>query len=248
MNQATKAQLRLLAILDQSKVAFGDLANTIQSPANQLRMLQQNFSNLARMIGNLFLPVVAKALPYINGIVIAMQRLFQWIGKLLGIKMTNINTSIGGMSDSISDLIDSGDDGIGGIADDAGNASDALDSANDSAKKLKRTILGFDELNVLNDNSDDSSSKYNPSVSSGSISTPSVGDSALLDSAIADALAEYEKAWNDAFDRMENKAVAFADELTASFKKLWKVAEPTRKAIKKPVSYTHLTLPTILLV
>lgn len=233
MNQATKAQLRLLAILDQSKVAFGDLANTIQSPANQLRMLQQNLSNLARMIGNIFLPVVAKALPYINGIVIAMQRLFQWIGKLLGIKMTNINTSMGGMSDSISDLIDSGDDGIGGIADDAGNASDALNSANDSAKKLKRTILGFDELNVLNDNSDDSSSKYNPSVSSGSISTPSIGGSALLDSAIADALAEYEKAWNDAFDRMENKAVAFADELTASFKKLWKVAEPTRKAIKK---------------
>ena len=32
---------------------------------------------------------------------------------------------------------------------------------------------------------------------------------------------------------MENKAVAFADKLTASFKKLWKVAEPTRKAIKK---------------
>ena len=53
MNQATKAQLRLLAILDQSKVAFGDLANTMQSPANQLRMLQQNFSNLARIIGNI---------------------------------------------------------------------------------------------------------------------------------------------------------------------------------------------------
>ena len=229
MNQATKAQLRLLAILDQSKVAFGDLANTMQSPANQLRLLQQNFSNLARIIGNIFLPIVAKVLPYINGVMIALQRLFQWIGNLLGIKLTNINTSIGGMSDSIGDLIDSGDDGLGGIADNAGNASDALNNANDSAKKLKRTILGFDELNVLNDNSDDSGSKYNP----GSGEIGGLGDTGLLDNAIADALAEYEKAWNDAFNRMENKAVEFADRLTSAFKKLLKAAEPTLKAIKK---------------
>lgn len=216
MNQATKAQLRLLAILDQSKVAFGDLANTMQSPANQLRLLQQNFSNLARIIGNIFLPIVAKVLPYINGVVIALQRLFQWIGNLLGIKLTNINTSMGGMSDSIGDLIDSGDDGLGGIADNAGNASDALNNANDSAKKLKRTILGFDELNVLNDNSDDSGSKYNP----GSGGIGGLGDTGLLDNAIADALADYEKAWNEAFDRMENKAVELADKITAAFKKL----------------------------
>lgn len=213
MNQATKAQLRLLAILDQSKVAFGDLANTIQSPANQLRMLQQNFSNLARIIGNLFLPVVAKVLPYINGVVIALQRLFQWVGNLLGIKMTNINTSMGGMSDS-----------IGGLIDDTEDETSALDNVNNAAKKLRNTILGFDELNVLND----------PDTgSSGNSNAPAIGGSPMLDDAIAQALADYEKAWNEAFDRMENKAAGIADKLTDSFKKLWKVAEPTRKAFKK---------------
>lgn len=214
MNQATKAQLRLLAILDQSKVAFGDLANTIQSPANQLRVLKQNFSSLARIIGNIFLPVVAKVLPYINGVVIALQRLFQWVGSLLGIKLTNINTSVGGMSDSVSDLVDSTED-----------EDNALSNANKTAEKLKNTILGFDELNVLNDPDAGNST-------SGS-DAPAIGGSPILDAAIADALADYEKAWNDAFGRMENKAADFADRLTASFKKLWKVAEPTRKAIKK---------------
>lgn len=214
MNQATKAQLRLLAILDQSKVAFGDLANTIQSPSNQLRVLKQNFSSLARIIGNIFLPVVAKVLPYVNGVVIALQRLFQWVGSLLGIKLTNINTSVGGMSDSVSDLIDSTED-----------EDNALGNANKTAEKLKNTILGFDELNVLNDPDAGNSTSRSD--------TPAIGGSPILDAAIADALADYEKAWNDAFGRMENKAADFADRLTASFKKLWKVAEPTRKAIKK---------------
>lgn len=229
MNQATKAQLRLLAIIDQSKVAFGDLANTIQSPANQLRMLQQNFSNLARIIGNLFLPVIAKVLPYINGMVIALQRLFQWIGNLLGVKFSNINTSIGGMSDSIADIGE--EDGIDNISNSANDASDAIGKANESAKKLKKTILGFDELNVLNDNSNDYSSNTGKTQSSSNI--PSIGGSPLLDSAIADALAEYEKAWNDAFSKMENKASEFADKISDSFKKIWDTAEPTREALKK---------------
>lgn len=200
MNQATKAQLRLLAILDQSKVAFGDLANTMQSPSNQLRMLKQNFSNLARTIGNLFLPIVSAVLPYINGLVIALQRLFSWIGGLLGIKFNSINSSIGGMDSGIEDL-------VGGTED----AESALGGANDAAKKLKNTILGFDELNQLNDNSDSSGG----SGSGGGIG----GGSALLDEEIANALAEYQKAWDEAFDRMENKAQDIADRICNSFKR-----------------------------
>lgn len=228
MNQATKAQLRLLAILDQSKVAFGDLANTIQSPANQLRILQQNFNNLARVIGNIFLPVVANVLPYINGVVIALQRLFQWIAKLLGVKLTNINTSIGGMSDTIADLGD--EDTIGDIAGSANDASDAIDKANESAKKFRKTILGFDELNILNNNSYDNTNSIKSKDKS---NISSIGGSPLLDEAIADALADYEKAWNDAFNRMENKATDFADKISDSFKKIWNTAEPTREALKR---------------
>lgn len=197
MNQATKAQLRLLAILDQSKVAYGDLANTMESPANQLRMLKQNFSNLARTIGNLFLPIIEKVLPYINGLVMAMQRLFAWVGGLLGINLSGINSSIGGASNGIEDLVGGADD-----------AEDALNGANDAAKKLKNTVLGFDELNQLNDPKSGSSSGSGSGVG---------GGNPLLDAEISKALEEYQKAWDDAFDRMENKAQKIADKIYYAF-------------------------------
>lgn len=201
MNQATKAQLRLLAMLDQSEVAFGDLANTMNSPANQLRMLQQNFANLARTIGNLFLPIVEKVLPYINGMVMALQRLFAWIGSLLGIEFKSINSSIGGADSGIENFVDNTED-----------AEDALKNADKAAKKLKNTVLGFDELNQLNDNSDSSSG--------GSKSTGSNagGGSPILDEEIAKALAEYQKAWDEAFARMDNKAQEVADRICNAFK------------------------------
>lgn len=201
MNQATKAQLRLLAILDQSEVAFGDLANTMQSPANQLRMLKQNFANLARTIGNLFLPVVEKVLPYINGLVMSLQRLFSWIGGLLGIKFNSINSSIGGIDSGIEDLVGGADD-----------AEDSLNGTNDAAKKLKNTLLGFDEINQLNDNSDSSSGGSGSGTSVG-------GGSALLDEEIANALEAYQKAWDEAFDRMENKAQDISDRICNAFKR-----------------------------
>ena len=201
MNQATKAQLRLLAILDQSEVAFGDLANTMQSPANQLRMLKQNFANLARTIGNLFLPVVEQVLPYINGLVMSLQRLFSWIGGLLGIKFNSINSSIGGMDSGIEDLVGGADD-----------AEDSLNGANDAAKKLKNTLLGFDEINQLNDNTDSSSRGSGSGASVG-------GGSALLDEEIAKALEAYQKAWDEAFDRMENKAQDISDRICNAFKR-----------------------------
>lgn len=214
MNQAEKAQLRLLAMLRQSEVAFGDLANTIGSPANQLRILEQNFANLARSIGNLFLPVVTKVLPYINGLVIALQRLFQWVGALLGIKFSSINSAMGGMDDSMGDFA--------GGAEDAG---DALDKANAAAKKLKSTVLGIDELNI--------NAPQEASGSGGANGGGAGGGSAILDAEIEKSLAEYEKKWNEAFDRMENKAQEFADRIANAFKKIWDVAEPTRNAISR---------------
>ena len=201
MNQATKAQLRLLAMLDQSKVAFGDMANTMNSPSNQLRMLQQNFANLARTIGNLFLPIVEKVLPYINGLVMALQRLFAWIGSLLGIEFKSINSSMGGA-----------DNGMENFVSDTEDAGDALKEADKAAKKLKNTVLGFDELNQLNDNSDSSGSKDDDDKSG-------TGGSPVLDEAIAKALEEYQKAWDEAFARMDNKAQEVADRICDAFKR-----------------------------
>lgn len=204
MNQATKAQLRLLAMLDQSKVAYGDLANTIASPSNQLRMLQQNFSNLSRTIGNLFLPVVEEVLPYVNGLVIALQRLFGWVGELLGIKFDSINSSTGGMSDDIAGMVD-GAEGLG----------DALDNANASAKKLKNNLQGWHEINNIT-TKEDSGSKGGGIIG---------GGSAVLDDAIIKALDDYEKKWNEAFEKMDNKAQEFADKFVGHFETVKDIIE-----------------------
>lgn len=172
-------------------------------------MLQANFASLGRTIGSLFIPILQTVLPYINAIVIALQRMFAYIAKLLGIKLSKFVSSTGGIS------VDTGD-----IADNMDNASGAIDNANTSAKKLEKTlsVLAFDQLNQLNDNSD-SGSTSNPSSGSGG------GASHLpaLDAALDDALSAYQKAWDEAFKKMSNRANEMADAIVNAFKrKDWK--------------------------
>ena len=210
MTQADKTILRTIILLNSSKYAWADLSDTLNQPANQIRMLQSNFASLGRTIGSLFIPILQTVLPYINAIVIALQRMFAYIAKLLGIKLSNFVSSTGGIS------VDTGD-----IADNMDNASGAIDNANKNAKKLEKTlsVMSFDELNQLNDNSDSSSSST-PSSGSG---TGGLGHIGALDAALDDALSAYQKAWEDAFNKMSNRANEMADAIVNAFKKKdWK--------------------------
>lgn len=210
LSQADKTILRTIILLNNSKYAWADLSNTINQPANQIRMLQSNFASLGRTIGSLFIPILQTVLPYINAIVIAIQRMFAYIAKLLGIKLSNFVSSTGGISVDTSN-----------IADDMDNASDSIDTANKNAKKLKKTlsVLSFDELNQLNDNSD-SGSTSNPSSGSGKGGLGHIG---ALDAALDDALSAYQKAWDEAFKKMSNRANEMADAIVNAFKrKDWK--------------------------
>ena len=140
MSQSEKMYLRMIAILDQSKVAWGDQANTINSVANQYRIFKQQISNLARTIGNLFLPIIQKVLPYINGFIIALQRLLSILGfKLYG----------GGWLKNLQDGISGGASAIDDMGDGADDLTDSLDDAGKSAKKLKNNLLGIDQLDFL---------------------------------------------------------------------------------------------------
>lgn len=143
-------------------------------------------------MGNLFLPVVSKVLPYVNGLVIAVQRLFSWVGNLLGIDLSKITTSVGSSEFDFGDLIEDTDDLTG-----------SLDDAADAAKKLKHGLQSFDSLNVIT-TSDSSSSSAD--ITSGLTS-------GLLDSAFDNAFSEYQAAWDEAFANMENRANEFADKV-----------------------------------
>ena len=210
LSQADKTILRTIILLNNSQYAWGDLAKTIEQPANQIRMLQSNFASLGRTIGSLFIPILQTVLPYINAIVIALQRMFAYIAKLLGIKLSNYVASTGGIAVDTSN-----------IADEMDNASDSIDTANKNAKKLEKTlsVLSFDELNQLSDNSDSSGTSTPTSGTNGG----SAAHLPALDAALDAALANYQKAWDEAFKKMSNRANEMADAIVNAFKKKdWK--------------------------
>ena len=116
MTQAEKMQLRMIAILDQSKVSWGDLANTINSPSNMIRQFKTNLKEAGMVLGQLFIPLLSKALPIVNGVTIAIKRLLANIAGILGIKLdlssfgqgaTDLGDSYGDISDSLDDVADS---------------------------------------------------------------------------------------------------------------------------------------------
>ncbi len=217
MTQADKMQLRLLAILDQSRVAWGDQANSINTVANQYRILKQQVSNLARVLGTLLMPIVQKVLPVINGLVISLQKLFIWVGNLIGIDwgktMDGISKGYSGGTDEIDDFTDGTDE-----------ATQSMNNAAAAAKKLKNTILGFDEINALNDNSD---------VSSGGSSSARNGGGIDLSNEIGALVAEYESVWEKALQESENKAQEYADKITSYFQRMYAACEPFRESMKR---------------
>lgn len=229
MTQADKMQLRLLAILDQSKVAWGDQANTINSVANQYRIFKQQISNVARAIGNLLIPALQVVLPVVNGVLMAFQKLVVFIGKLFGIDyskiMDGISGGYSGADDIMGDLVDETDsvaDAAGGAADNTGDIGGSIDDASDKAKKLKNALLGIDEINKLPDNSSDSVEGTDSSSGKNSGIGGSGGAGGIdLSGAIADALANYESIWNKALENSVNKAQEYADRITSVFSNMW---------------------------
>lgn len=193
MTQMEKQQLRVLAILDQSKVSWGDLANTINSPSNMLRQFSNNMKEVGMVAGQLFIPILSKVMPVVNGVTIVIKRLLVNLASLMGVKIDFESFGQSGYKDTSDGLED---------------ISDGYKDVADSAKKATLSLMGFDEINKLQD--DTSSSKGS---SGGGGSTIDLTDD------IAKAAAEYEAAWNKAFANMENSAVAWADKIEKAIKK-----------------------------
>lgn len=200
MSQQEKIQLRVLTMLEQSKVAYGDLARTINQPANQVRMLQAGLKNLSRTIGQIFLPVVQKLYPYLNAVVMVLQEFAQWVAKLTGAKLYD-DTSMA--TPDYSDAIDGLDD-----------YGDAADKASKKQKKLNDNLQGFDIVNKLQSNNKDDGS------SSGKKNGRGAGIDLSED--INKAVKGYESIWDKAFKSNKNKAVELAAKLKKAILGGWK--------------------------
>ena len=132
MTQAEKAELRYYAIMTQVTTAQGDMARTLEAPANQLRILQAQLTQAARAIGNIFIPALNAILPYAIAVVQVIREIANSLANLAGFKLTEVDYS-----------------GVNNVAVGAGSLADNLDDAAGAAKKLKQYTAGFDELNVF---------------------------------------------------------------------------------------------------
>ena len=157
LNTQQKALATYLAILQRTSNAQGDLARTINSPANQMRMLKTSIVDLGVAIGTMFQPLLSVVLPVLNAIVIAVTRAFQALAGLFGIEF-----DASAYADDFSD-ISTGVESVG----------DAADSSGGKVKKLAKQLAAFDEMNTLNKN-EDSSGGGSGGGGGGSVSLPKI--------------------------------------------------------------------------
>ena len=163
LSNAEREMLRYIATLQQAKVAMGDMANTIESPANQLKVLKQQVAETRIALGNMFVSAFAKILPYANAIIMVVKEVIRAFSSLFGIKSKDYNTGIAGVSAGIEEI------------------GDSADGASGSVKELKRQLLGFDQVNNLT----------TPTPSSGSGGSGGGGGGGI-DSALLDAINGYD--------------------------------------------------------
>lgn len=202
LSQQSKMQLRVLTMLEQSKVAYADLARTINQPANQLRMLQAGFKKLALTIGSLFMPIVQKLYPYMNAMVMVLQDFAQWVAKLAGIKLGDTDGSR--KTPEVTDYSDA--------ADDTDKVAKNMDKTAKKTKKAADNLQGFDIVNKLQDNSDSDSDDDDDDKNA----------NIDLSKDISDALKNYEKIWDNAFKSNQNKAVELYKKMKKAILDAWK--------------------------
>ena len=136
MTQAEKAQLRYYAIMTQVTVAQGDMARTLEDPANQMRVFRAQVNMTAREIGNVFIPALNAILPYAIAVTKVVGTLASTIAGLVGYKPKEFDKATENVTENTENL------------------QDNLQGAQEEAKKLKSYMLGIDELNVINPNSE----------------------------------------------------------------------------------------------
>lgn len=184
VNQLSFAEKRLLIIISLTKQlnkSIGDMGRTIESPANQTRILAAQWERLTRTIGSIFMKTVARILPYLNAALMVLTEIAKFVAKIFGFDLGDYDYFTGTSAD-IDDL------------------SDSLDDATNSANSLKKALTGlrsFDKLNVIT----------TPSKSSGGIGGGAGGVSGDILNAFNQAYDDYQKK----LDNVKMKATEIRD-------------------------------------
>lgn len=151
-DQNTQAIMRYITIMNNaSKVdVFNDMARTINTPSNAVRILAQQFHVLRRAIGNIASVFATAVIPYIQVAVELLNKFASFVAGLFGFKLPTIDYS----------GLEKGSGAMDDMADSAKDAGSSVGGATKKVKDLKKELqtLGFDELNILNSPKNDSDS------------------------------------------------------------------------------------------
>lgn len=177
MTQAEKSQLRYYAMMTQVTQVQGDMARTLEQPANMLRVLKAQFEQCARAIGNLFIPILVKVLPFAIAVANALREIVTAIAGLFGVTLQAPDWG----------------DSFGGATAGSGAIADNMDSAAASAKELKRYLAPFDELNVLPDQNKGSGGSGGAGGGGGGLDFGELPGYDFLKNAVTDKIDEWKK-------------------------------------------------------
>ena len=162
MTQAEKVMLRYNYVMQASSKIQGDFARTSGNWANQVRVLKEQWSQLLSILGKGLIAVLNPIVKTMNTLLASVISVANAFSKAFGGQgiqkaTSSVSSSVGGITDGIEDT-------AGGF-----------DQANNSAKKLKNTLAGFDELNVLS-KADSSGSAGGSAGGSNSGNIEGIGD------------------------------------------------------------------------
>ena len=140
MTQAEKSLLRYNYIMEKSVNMQGDMARTLVTPANALRILSAQLTQLKRALGNIISVVAAKFIPYVQAMVSIITDAAKSIANFFGFELPDIDYS-----------------GIGGnMTSEFEDGEEALDGVSGKVKDIKKQLMGFDELNIISNPDTDS--------------------------------------------------------------------------------------------
>ncbi len=172
MSEQEKVALRYRFVLDKLSTASGDFARTSGGWANQVRLLKLQFESLSATIGQVLIAALTPAIRALNSfmgaLVKAANTFKSFIFSLFGLESEDMKTGSAAVTDAMYDIGDStadASDGLGNVGD---AASDAADDTASAAKKIQRSLAGFDQITKLTDQTGGSGSSGGSGNSGGS--------------------------------------------------------------------------------
>ena len=131
MTQAEKALLRYNYIMEQSTHIQGDMARTLITPANAMRILSAQLTQMKRAFGNIVSVLVTQFIPYIQATVEIITEAANAIAKYFGFDSSDYEADTSGIKKNWN------------------AAEDSVDDYSESLKEAKKQMMGFDELNII---------------------------------------------------------------------------------------------------